>query len=127
MPQENTTLIPATPLHPFSAAKIPPRSGHVRIHDSRGGSHDLPVENIAAAQKIDPDLRLDLSNVPGFHVIGQVVRATEVHPAPQKKHATPQNRSTITIERNAQSPKVPIIDKPAGRIIAPPLPGLEEA
>lgn len=124
-----TVLVPATPLteHPFSAAKIPPRKGHVRIHDSHGTSHDLPVENIAAAQKIDPDLRLDLSNVPGFHVIGKVVDATETHPVPRKKHATPQNRSTITIEPNSQSPKTGIVDKPSGRVILPPLPTLEQA
>lgn len=38
-----------------------------------------------------------------------------------------QNRSTITIEPNSQSPKTGIVDRPAGKIILPPLPGLKEA
>lgn len=135
MPQETATLIPAHPLadHPFSAAKIPPRNGHVRIFDSHGGSHDLPVENIAAAQKIDPDLRLDISNIEGFRSIGRLQRASETQHAPPKQrsathpHADPQNRSSITVEPNAQSPQAPIIDKPAGTVTLPPLPNVSEA
>lgn len=119
MPKEAATLIPAHPLaeHPFSAAKIPPATGYVRIHDSHGGSHDLPVQNIANAQKIDPDLRLDLSNVLGFRVIGKVVSATEApHPAPHMNIRQPRiaARSPSNRTRKARrsqlltSPRVPL-------------------
>lgn len=39
----------------------------------------------------------------------------------------PKPRTSITVEPNAQSPQAPIVDKPAGRVIAPPPLGLDEA